>query len=379
MPATMFSGNPAINAAGRPQPQTTEDTTSGPFIRHAREASRPGYVTTPNFASQITLPLPSAPGYLRKLEITVQLTAGTTTTAAFQADGPWNVWSFVSFRDPWATPVFNGPGYEMLYLVPKYSGQGGWGTWADNSALPSFSTVAASTGAFTCRMPLPVEAAKGYAVMSIGNASAMPTLTLNTASAATVMSGTLTTLGSLNMTVDEDYYDIEPSNPVEPPGLGTTIQWTVIQANQNLPANATARLQLPRTGGYLTTLILECRDASSVRNDTSLTAAGRIRLYIDGVAYKDETPLEIIDRMATQFQTATRPGGVFAYTFKTSMAQMSLGLLDDLESLLLTNPGTLLEVEGNPWGTMSSSPGTLYAIIGQLVPTGPLVQGLPEQ
>jgi hypothetical protein len=247
------------------------------------------------------------------------------------------------------------------------------------SALPSFSTVVAGTGAFTFRSLLPLEITKGYGVMSIGNASVLPTLAFNLNPAATVLSGTLTTLGTLTVTVDEPYYDVDPAAPVEPPGLGTTVQWAVIQGNQGVPANATNRIQLPRTGGYLTTLIGEIRDSTAARNDTYLTGAGRIRLYIDGVPYLDETFLELQDRMAGQFGGTSRPAGVFAYTFKDSMSQIVTGLLDTLETVLLTNPGTLLEVEANPWGNGANSPATLYAMVGQLVPTGPIQQGLPEE
>jgi len=49
-----------------------------------------------------------------------------------------------------------------------------------------------------------------------------------------------------------------------------------------------------------------------------------------------------------------------------------------LEQALQTNPGTLIEVEMSPWGTTPQSPNTLYAIITQLVPSGPIAQGLPE-
>jgi hypothetical protein len=378
MPTALYQGNPSIGAAGRPQPQT-QDASAGPFIRHARPASRPAYATTIAYGGQVTQPLVAAPGYLRSLQGTVAQVAGTTTTAAFTADAPHNIFSFVSFKDPWGTPIFAGPGFEMLYLVDKYSGQGGWLTFADNTILPSFSTVAAATGAFTFRFNIPLEASKGYGVMSMGNASVLPQLAFNFNSAATVLSGTLTSLGAATLTIDQEYYDVDPAQPVEPPGLGTTVQWTVIQGNQTVPSSATSRIQLPRTGGYLTTLILEVRDSTSARVDTSWTAAGRVRLYIDGVPYRDETFLEIIDRMANQFQTSVRPSGVIAYTFKDSMSQSSLGLLDTLESVMLTNPGTLLEIEANPWGNLTNAPGTLFAIVGQLIPTGPIEQGLPEQ
>lgn len=379
MPTALYAGNPSIGAVGRPQPQTTQEQSAGPFIRHARPASRPGYAVNPAYLGSVTNPLAAAPGYLRNLPITVQQAAGTTTSAAFTADGPWNFFSFVLFKDPWGTPVFSGPGYEILYLVPKYSGQWGLLGFADPSSLPSYSTVAASTGAFTFHTALPLEATKGYGVMSIGNASVLPSLQLNINAAASVLSGTLTSLGAVTLTVDEEYYDVDPATPVEPIGLGSTVQWTVIQGNATVPAGQSTRIQLPRTGGYLTTIVLEVRDSTGARNDTYVSGAGRIRLYIDGVPYKDETFIEIQDRMAIQFGNTSRPNGVFAYTFKDSMSQLSLGLLDTLETVLLTNPGTLLEVEANPWGNGSNSPAILYAVVGQLVPTGPIEQGLPEE
>lgn len=381
MPTALYAGNPSVGAAARPQPQTADYASAGPFIRHARPASRPGYLATiaaPAAANQLTNALAAAPGYLRRLDITVALAAGTTTTAAFTADGPYNIFSFMSLKDPWGTPIFAGPGWELGFFVPKYSGQlWNWAA-ADVSALPSFSTVVAGTGAFTFRTALPLEGTKGYGVMSIGNASVLPTLALNTNPLATVLSGTLTTPGALSVTVDEPYYDVDPAAPVEPPGLGSTVQWAVIQGNQPVPANATNRIQLPRTGGYLTTLGLVVRDSTFARNDVYLTGAGRIRLYIDGVPYMDETFLEAQDRMFGQFLTA-RPVGCLAYTFKDSMSQTQLGLLDTLETVLLTNPGTLLEVEANPWGNGTNAPATLYAVAGQLVPTGPIEQGLVEQ
>jgi len=381
MPTALYAGNPSVGASARPQPQTADYATAGPFIRHARPAARPGYLTslpTPANAGQITLPLAAAPGYLRRLDLTVALAAGTTTSAAFTADGPYNVFSFCNFKDPWGTPIFAGPGWELLFAVPKYSGQLWISSAADVSSLPSFSTVVAGTGAFTFRSALVLEATKGYGVMSIGNASVLPTLALNTNPLATVLSGTLTTPGALNVTVDEPYYDVDPAAPVEPPGLGTTVQWSVIQGNQTVSANATSRIQLPRTGGYMTTLILVVRDSTNARNDTYLSGAGRIRFYIDGVPYLDETFLELVDRMFGQNLGTSRPNGVAAYTFKDSMSQASLGLLDSLETVLLTNPGTLCEIEANPWGNGSNSPATLYAIVGQLVPTGPIQQGLIE-
>ena len=37
-----------------------------------------------------------------------------------------------------------------------------------------------------------------------------------------------------------------------------------------------------------------------------------------------------------------------------------------------------VEVAGFPWGTFTSSPGQLNAVVGQIVPSGALIRGLPE-
>jgi len=55
-----------------------------------------------------------------------------------------------------------------------------------------------------------------------------------------------------------------------------------------------------------------------------------------------------------------------------------LGLLDTGETYLSTNPGTLIEVEGSPWGTITNSPAVLNVLAGLVVPVGSLVTGLPE-
>ncbi len=73
-----------------------------------------------------------------------------------------------------------------------------------------------------------------------------------------------------------------------------------------------------------------------------------------------------------------RPAGTIAISRKTSLAQRDFGLLDTGEIFLSTNPGTQIEIAGYPWGTCLSGPMTLNAIVGQVVPSGNLIQGLPE-
>lgn len=394
MPAVMLAPQPGIGAAGRPQPQTTNPQAgSGPFLRFARAASRPGYnVSGVAFGGQVTNALAAAPGYLRWLDITLVGAAGTGAAAVASSDstasGVANALQLIQFKDPWGTPLLTGDGMSLCYLLSKYGGQGFSPLYSGNTVtqLPNYSAIG-TAGQFTTHLMLPVEGTKGYGVVSIGNSSVLPSLLLqigaSASSAIGIFSTQPTTAGTLTVTVDEFYYDVDPSNPVEPPGNGSTFQTAVVQGNQTIGSGASTRVQLPRTGGYLTSLILVLRDSAGLRTaDTAgvgwNSTTGRIRIYVDGVPRFDETFIQATDRMFAQSDGTPRDTGVIAYSFKNSLSQLNLGYLDTLEQALQTNPGTLIEVEMTPFGTIASAPATLYAIITQLVPSGPIAQGLPE-
>jgi hypothetical protein len=72
------------------------------------------------------------------------------------------------------------------------------------------------------------------------------------------------------------------------------------------------------------------------------------------------------------------PNGVISISRKTSLSQLDEGLFDTGETFLSTNPGTQIEIPGMPWGTITNSPATLNALVGQVVPKGTLIQGLPS-
>lgn len=378
----VLAANPQLGNAGRPQPQTPTGSSGGPWIRYARSASRVGIgpLSTAFGSGPITQPLPSAPGYARRLVNLNSNTGGTsTTTSAFAADAPWNLFNPIQFKDPWGTPVITGDGYSILYVAAKYSGQMGVLAAADRGSLPSFSTTTASgagSGGFVFNSGIPQEGTKGYGVISIGNASVMPTLLAQIVPSSTFYSTAPSTLGTPQCQFDWEYYDVDPSNPVAPPGNGTTFQLVVVQGNQTVGASSSTRVQLPRTGGYLTVDTFIVRDSNNARQD-AFNSTGRIRLYVDGVPRFDDTFLELQDRMYEDFQTA-RPTGVIAYNFKDSLARLQLGLLDTLECAMQTNPGTLIELEVTPWGSQGTGPYTVSNVQIQVVPAGMLAQGLVE-
>lgn len=395
MAATTGQVAPA-QEAGRPQPQTTIEAPGGPFIRHSQPGRRAQYVVTAQaFGSLITQPLVAVPGYVSRFRVRVAATTGAgTTTVAAQADAPWSAVSLVTLRDAFGTPLIVGPGYEMMYLVPKYSGQFGvqspafdpksFGT-AGGGSFAAVTTGAGASGNFSFATCLPLEFAKAYGVISMANASLLPTLSFQLAASSAVYStAPNTTVPVMRFDVDTDFYWLPEGAAIEPPGLGTTCQWVLQNCNPTIPSASTTTVTLPRLGGFLHTIILVLRDSTGARIDAFGT---RFRVYVDGVPLIDTRFDTFCEDMAIQQgitlttaldATGGRDTGVIVISRKTSLSQQNDGLLDTGETYLSTNPGTLIQVECSPWGTITNAPAVLSAVIGQVVPAGSLIQGLPE-
>ena len=385
MPATTGQVAPA-QEAGRPQPQTTIEPPGGPFIRHSQPGRRSQYVVTAQaFGGLITQPLVAVPGYVARLRIRVAATGGSgTTTVAAQADAPFSAIGLVTLRDAFGTPLIVGPGYEMLYLVPKYSSQFGLFAQSDLKNFVVFSNVAtgaSASGNFTFATCLPLEFAKAYGLISMANASLLPTLSFQLAASGAVYStAPNTAVPTMEFDVDADFYWLPEGTAIEPPGLGTTCQWVFQNCNPTIPSASSTVVSLPRMGGFLHTIILVLRDSTGARIDAYGT---RMRIYVDGVPLIDTRFDTLQDDIQMQYATVpaatwARDTGVVAISRRTSLSQINLGLLDTGEVFLSTNPGTLVQVECSPWGTISNAPATLEAIVGQVVPSGALLQGLPE-
>jgi len=389
--------------AGRTQPQTTVEAAGGPFVRHAPDGRRAQYVDTQTFGGFMSKPTVSMPGYAKGYRLLVTATGGTnlSTGPTIAPDFPSNLLQLVQMKDAFGTQLLTGPGYVIGYEVPLYSGQFGLDLMRSPVNSPQttvYNTTASATSTtFQFSTYFAFEFAKAYGVISGANAALLPVLQVNMASAATLFTANTPTGLSLTQTLDSDFYWL-PSAPADPPGLGTTCQWIYQPCNPTIPASASQLVQLPRMGGYLTVLILEMRDSAGARDD-AMWSAGRPKILVDGVPLIDtlfttwQEDLAIstgigagsafVPNAAGGTQSGTipvpRPAGTIAINRKTSMSQRDLGLLDTGEIFLSTNPGTQLEIGLFPWGAGDgSNPHTLNATVGQVVPAGTLVQGLPE-
>jgi len=338
----------------------------------------------------------ASPGYnrgyrVKHTSVTAAGTGGVIAATAGGVDAPWSLYQLVQMKDAFGTPLLTGPGYEIAKLVPLYSGQFGTDQTREPQSLPSWTGITAASGAFQFSTYFPFEFAKAYGVISGANASLLPTLQVNLAAAATLFSTPPSVLPTQTMQVDADFYWLPEGVAVEPPGIGTTCQYVFQPCNPVIASGGSTIVQLPRLGGYLTVIILELRDSLGARVDAW---PARPRIYLDGVPLIDSDIATVFDDMAIAFQvgggvagtqiaaptqvSAPRPTGTIAFNRKTGLAQRDFGLLDTGEEFLSTNPGTQIEISGMPWGTGGTAPYTLNAIVGQVVPSGALIQGLPE-
>ena len=378
----------AVNAGGSttvsvPQPATTLEPPGGPFIRYSQPGYRPQYTSSANaFAANITNPLIAVTGYVARFRARIQASGGVngSTTVAAANDAPFNVVQQVMLNDANGNPIIVGPGYEMLYLVPKYSGGYGLLSAGDITNMPSYSAISAGstgTGNFTFRTALPLEFSKGYGLLGMANSSVLPQLFWNLNTSASVYTTAPGTLPTVTVDVGAEFYWLPQGVNIAPPGLGTSRQWIFNKGNPTIPGSSSyQQVQFPRPGGYLDTIILVLRDSTGARQDYW---PDPLTLWIDGVPVINQQPLSsIYDDMYNWTGGQTRPGGVIAFTRKTSMSQLNLGFLDTGEQYLSSNPGTLIEV-GGTWGSSSSNtPWTLTIITGSVVAAEALIQGLPE-
>jgi hypothetical protein len=369
---------------GRPQPQTTVEQPGGPFIRYTQPGNLPQY-QAPGFpfGNLIQQPLVSRPGYYRDFRLYFVGGGGAgSTTVATTTDAPYNVASLVQFKDPFGTLIFSLPSFE-LYLVNLFSGGAGCGIGAQAAVanFPSFSAVAtgaSASGNFSLALALPLEFAKGIGTAPGANASVQPTLQVNLNTSTQFYSTAPTTPPTITLDVESDFYWLPEGAQIAPPALGTSRQWILQVGNPTFAANSNNRISFPRLGGFLDTLILEIRDSANARQAAFPALTNRFVLYIDGVPIEDAPMWKLLDDDFIAFSGLTLPTGVYVYTRKTSLNQRSEGLLDTSEASISSNPGTLIEVQGQPWGSGGTPPYTLNVIIGQIVPRGRLPQGLPE-
>lgn len=371
MGVSLQAANPGMGTVSR-MPQTTAapQNSNVPFPR----ISRQGQILGPAIAGQAfgslwTPILKPVGGYLRSLRFSIQSIGGNRTTATATADAPYNTIQNLFLRDPFGQPIVQASGYA-LFLINLYSGQVGALSFGNMPAsLPSFSAINATNGAFTLALYIPLELdSSAYCSLPDMNASSQPQIQIQLNPTVSVFSALTggTTDPTLTLSLDEPFWMAPVDNPAAAPAdVGSSAQWSESRAAAGVGSAQFQRVQLPRVGTYIHTLILVLRDSTGARIDAWPT--GDLSLWFDGVPVLFETFNTRADLMYTQFGV-TRPTGVIVYTFRNSI-QTFVSNGDTYDLLAPTTPATLLEVAGT-FGTIANAPATITAVVGELFPLG---------
>jgi hypothetical protein len=378
--STLQTAQPALGTVSR-QPQTTAQPAAGnvPFSRMSRQMQILGPVSAgQTFGSLFTPPIKPAGGYIRYYPLYIAATGGTGAVAVASADAPWNAVQNIFLRDPFGQPIIQADGYS-LFLIDLYGGQSGFFGFGNNDAtLPSFLAVQA-TGNFTLRLHLPLELdSSGYCSLPAMNSASQPSIWVQTNPSTVVYSTAPTTVPTMTMELDEEFWAAPVDNPqFAPPDVGSSAQWSVTKAPTGIASGQFQRIVLPRVGTYTNTLILVLRDSTGARIDGY--PATDISLWVDGVPHLYENFAQRADKMFAAFGVV-RPAGVCVYTFRNSV-QTAVSTADTYDLILPTSPATLLEevgtwgpVAGQPFGggqaPIVNVPAQLFQITGELFPLG---------
>jgi hypothetical protein len=346
-------------------------------VRESRKCTQLAFTAPGNaFGGLIARTVKPTPGYLRGLWLVATGSAGTgTATVTAAADAPWNLYQNIQVRDAFGTVVYNSDGFGA-YAIHLYSGQVGAAGLQDPTKDAFYSAIATGangTGNFTFALYVPFEFDEDTAYCSLPsmNTAAQMQITIQLAGSSTFYGVAPTTPPSVEVDVYEDYWAVPLSDPtLAPPDDGSSHQWSLSQAGNTIASASNGRVQLPDVGTYLSSIILVARNASNARIDTIWSSD--LELWVDGVPIRIEHSNLLFCRMFRQFGV-TRPTGVAAYTFRDSTGKIVS--IDDMELLLTTTPGTLVELVSGTWGTFASGPATIQTYTGKLFP----VSSVPER
>jgi len=280
-----------------------------------------GYdVTSTVTSSQVTpanIPIP-AYGFLRSILLKVSITT-TGGTPSLAVDGPWNILSGVTLKEPNGNPIVQLDGYP-LYLVNKYGGFRG----SNDPKLWQGYVPTATAVVFFLRVPLELNVRDAIGSLPNQNSAAQFAISYQLNPIATAYSAT-TPPTSLSVRVQAwaEEWDqpqattLGQANETAPDALNTTMFHTM----QIYPVvSGNNQIQLSRVGNYMRNLILVTRDVSGVRQSTIIPPLLQINL--------DSNTLDIIDSSVFILQMSERTGyfgtldtagaldtGVYVYDF----------------------------------------------------------------
>ena len=182
-------------------------------------------------------------------------------------------WRQFTLRDASGQPIYPAIDGFGLYLINLYGGQIAAYGDQNPSALPSWvATVVVSgsgAGNFTFKLYAPLEYnSSGYTSLPADNSAELPKLLIQFAASATVYGTQPSTVPTLTLTVEEEYWTVPNNMPdLAPYDVGASSQWILTTSGQNPPSNAYMRVLDQGVGQFVHTKIYVYRDSTNARVD----------------------------------------------------------------------------------------------------------------
>src|ERR1044072_4679545 len=290
---------PAQKASGKQQTVAMR-----PFITGTRMIDQQNYDNTTARAGS-TQKLPTyqldTDGYVAGMYILCQATEVDTSasTAAFEEDGPFNVYQTVQFSDTNNKPILGPMTGHDLYIITKYGGDARSAD-AKNSNVYSVTTGTGTAGGsftFVLRVPIQLVARDALGALENKSASAVYKLDLTLNSTTTGAGGIYSDDPQTSVSVrtriqqfgwmdsDQADYMKNPADP-NPPALNTVQDWD----KQSLTVSVGAVNQrLDTFSGVVRHLIFDLRDSNGSRTAGDSDFPDPFELHYDKTRSEEHT------------------------------------------------------------------------------------------
>lgn len=259
-------------AAGQQTPAPTQSVV--PFLRGSGRGkykfySKSGLTLTSDAQSLGPIDI-KAYDYMRSILVTVTTTsAGTATSGALAADGPFNLFSGMSVKQPNGQTMYQvSSGLNAAY-IQKY---GYYRANSDPRANPDYvwttGSGTAPKASFSVRIPFEMDLRDALGALPNKDAAAPFTLDLTLNTLSNVFT-TITTSPTFTVECWLEAYDQPPTTldgqPVQttPPNMNTLQRWT----EQNITmSTGSFDARLRKLGNYLRCLVPILKDSSNARD-----------------------------------------------------------------------------------------------------------------
>ncbi len=238
--------------------------------------------------------------YMRSLLLYVQATGGGgTTTATFNADGPFNALSYIRVKQPNGQTMYSVSSGFHAAMIHKY-GLVRPQDYAEPKLNPLYvgpkaTTTTDTTGnfAFVLRIPFELDLRDALGALPNKDAAAPFTLELGLNSTTSVYSTAPVTAPTIKITPVLEAYDQPPEmldgKQVEttPPNMNTLQRWTE-QSVTTVSGAFDTRVR--KLGNYVRELIFITKNSSSVRQTAANGWSDPMQIVLDEDV-KDNLPL----------------------------------------------------------------------------------------